>query len=48
LLIAMCAWCRRVRDPEGWHSQEAYIRRRIGSEFTHGICNDCMGRFSAL
>jgi peroxiredoxin (alkyl hydroperoxide reductase subunit C) len=41
-LIAMCAWCRRVRDHEGWHAPEAFIRRRTGSEFTHGICRDCL------
>jgi alkyl hydroperoxide reductase subunit AhpC len=45
-LIAMCAWCRRVRDAGGWHSQEAYIRRRTGNDFTHGICRDCMGGFT--
>lgn len=45
-LISMCAWCRRVRDQGGWHSQESYIRRRTGNEFTHGICGDCMGGFA--
>ena len=47
-LIAMCAWCRRVRDAGSWHTQETYIRRRIGNEFTHGICGDCMGGFNGL
>jgi peroxiredoxin (alkyl hydroperoxide reductase subunit C) len=47
-LIAMCAWCRRVRDAGSWHTQETYIRRRTGNEFTHGICGDCMGGFNGL
>ena len=47
-LIAMCAWCRRVRDAGGWHSQETFIRRRTGNEFTHGICGDCVGEFRGL
>ena len=41
-LIAMCAWCRRLRDEGQWHAPEAYIRHRTGSEFTHGICSDCL------
>ncbi len=41
-LIAMCAWCRRLRDQGQWHAPEAYIRHRTGSEFTHGICGDCL------
>lgn len=41
-LIAMCAWCRRVRDREAWYEQEAYIRHRTGADFTHGICDDCV------
>lgn len=47
-LIAMCAWCRRLRDTGGWHSPESYIRRRTGCDFTHGICHDCMGGFHGL
>jgi peroxiredoxin (alkyl hydroperoxide reductase subunit C) len=41
-LISMCAWCRRLRDEDGWHAAEAYIRRRTRSEFTHGICGECV------
>lgn len=46
-LIAMCAWCRRLRDGESWHDQESYIRRRTRADFTHGICHDCMHDQSA-
>jgi peroxiredoxin (alkyl hydroperoxide reductase subunit C) len=41
-LISMCAWCRRMRDDEGWHAAETYIARRTGADFTHGICPDCV------
>jgi lipoyl-dependent peroxiredoxin subunit C len=42
LLIRACAWCRRVKDDEGWHTPEAFIRRRTGHELTHGICTECL------
>ena len=42
-LLPMCAWCKRIRDDDGYWSQvEAYIGAHTGAEFTHGICPDCM------
>lgn len=41
-LLPICAWCKRVRDSEGyWNQVEAYFREHAGTEFTHGICPDC-------
>ena len=42
-LLPICAWCRRLRDDDGyWREVEAYFHKRAGVDFTHGICPDCM------
>jgi GAF domain-containing protein len=42
-LLPICAWCRRIRDDEGYWSQvESYFHKATGVEFTHGICPECL------
>lgn len=42
-LLPICAWCKNVRNDEGyWHRVEDYIRQFSKVEFTHGICPTCM------
>jgi GAF domain-containing protein len=42
-LLPICAWCKRIRDDQGYWSQvEAYLREHTGADFTHGICPDCL------
>ena len=42
-LLPICAWCKRIRDDQGYWSQvEAYLREHTGANFTHGICPDCL------
>ena len=42
-LLPICAWCKRIRDDQGYWSQvEAYFREHAGADFTHGICPDCL------
>jgi GAF domain-containing protein len=42
-LLPICAWCKRIRDDEGYWSQvEAYVHKATGADFTHGICPQCM------
>jgi GAF domain-containing protein len=42
-LLPICAWCKRIRDDQGYWSQvEAYIHQHTGADFTHGICPDCL------
>jgi len=44
-LLPICAWCRKVRDDDGyWTELEAYVRDRTRADFTHGICPDCKAR----
>ena len=41
-MLPICAWCKKIRNDEGyWQQIEAYIRTHSEVDFTHGICNDC-------
>ena len=41
-LIPMCAWCRQIRDENGyWKKVEQYISEHTDVEFTHGMCEEC-------
>ncbi len=47
-LLPICAWCKNVRDDEGyWRQIEAYMSAHSGAEFTHGICPPCEARITA-
>jgi GAF domain-containing protein len=47
-LLPICAWCKRIRDDEGYWSQvEAYIHKSTGADFTHGICPQCSEKAQA-
>jgi PAS domain S-box-containing protein len=42
-ILPICSYCRKVRDDENyWHTVENYVSRHTGSQFSHGICPDCM------
>lgn len=42
-LLPMCAWCKKVRDDEGyWEQVEEFFSRRTHIKFTHGVCVDCL------
>lgn len=41
-LLPICAWCRKVRDDDGyWRQLEDYFVAHSQVKFTHGICADC-------
>lgn len=41
-LLPVCAWCRRVRDDDGyWDTLEGYLSKHLKTTYTHGICADC-------
>ncbi len=45
-LLPICAWCKKLRDEEGyWKSVEAYISEHTKAEFTHGMCPECQSKF---
>ena len=47
-LLPICAWCKRIRDDEGyWDQVEAYFHKATGADFTHGICPQCSEKAQA-
>jgi len=41
-LLPICAFCKKVRDDQGyWKQVEAYVEEHSQVEFTHSICPDC-------
>jgi K+-sensing histidine kinase KdpD len=41
-LIPICAWCKKVRNEQGyWQQVEAYISENSDASFTHGMCAEC-------
>lgn len=41
--LPMCSYCRKIRDDEDfWLSVENYIARHTNTQFSHGICPECM------
>ena len=42
-LLPICAWCKQVRDDEGyWGEIETFVSARSDAQFTHSICPSCM------
>jgi hypothetical protein len=42
-LLPICAWCKKVRDDDGyWRQVEDYFAKKSQIQFTHGICLDCL------
>ncbi len=42
-LLPICASCKKIRDDKGYWSQiETYISRHVDTDFSHGICPDCV------
>ena len=47
-LLPICAWCKRIRDDEGyWNQVEAYFHKYAGADFTHTICPQCLEKLHA-
>ncbi|MGB9892399.1 MULTISPECIES: MASE3 domain-containing protein [Thermodesulfovibrio] len=41
-LIPICAWCKKIRNDEGyWMQLEKYLQEHTEAEFTHSICPEC-------
>jgi CheY-like chemotaxis protein len=40
--IPICAWCKKIRNIEGyWEQMEHYIEGHSQATFSHSICKDC-------
>lgn len=45
-LLPVCASCKKIRvDPEFWQDIERLVQERSKTEFTHGICRDCIRKY---
>ena len=41
-LLPICAWCKKVRDDEGyWLHVDTYLSSHTKATLTHGICREC-------
>jgi len=41
--LPICGYCKKVRDDKNyWQQIEQYIGTRTGTNFSHGICPECM------
>jgi PAS domain-containing protein len=44
-LLPICAWCKKIRDDQGYWSQlDSYLESHAGVMFTHGVCPDCYNK----
>lgn len=42
-ILPICSSCKKIRDDKGdWHFLEIYLRDHSQTEFSHGICPECM------
>lgn len=42
-LLPICAWCRKVRNSDGyWQQVERFFAERANVSFTHSICESCL------
>ena len=42
-LLPICMYCKRVRDDQDyWQQVESYIHTCTGTNFSHGICPECL------
>ena len=45
-LLPMCAWCKKVRDDQGYWSQiESFLHKHSEAELSHGLCPDCEAQY---
>ncbi|MBT4522549.1 MAG: hypothetical protein HOC23_21340 [Halieaceae bacterium] len=46
-ILPICSYCKNIRDDEGsWEQMEAYISSHSDTQFSHGICPDCLVKVS--
>ena len=44
-LLPICMYCKSIRDDKDyWHQIEAYIHHQTGTDFSHGICPNCLAK----
>ena len=47
-LLPICAWCKKIRDDQGyWNQLEGYLASHSGVVFSHGVCPECAEKVRA-
>ncbi|HNX97214.1 MAG TPA: PAS domain S-box protein [Candidatus Aminicenantes bacterium] len=47
-MLPICASCKKIRDDKGyWNQIEFYLRDHTDATFSHGLCPDCLAKFTA-
>ncbi len=42
-LLPVCAWCKKIRDDDGyWQQVEVYLSSHADVKVTHGMCTQCL------
>ena len=45
-ILPICSHCKKIRTPENtWEQMEKYISEHSDSEFSHGICPECLEKY---
>ena len=45
-ILPVCASCKKIRmDPEFWRDIKQFVQEHSKTEFTHGICPDCIRKY---
>jgi chemotaxis family two-component system sensor kinase Cph1 len=45
-LLPICSHCKKIRDDNGyWEQIDDYIAEHSDTEFSHGICPDCLDKY---
>lgn len=40
--ITICAWCRKIKSPDGWIPLAEFVMQGRVKRITHGVCQPCM------
>jgi CheY-like chemotaxis protein len=47
-LLPICMYCHSIRDDSNyWRQMEEYIHEQTGSDFSHGVCPQCLAKARA-
>jgi PAS domain S-box-containing protein len=46
-LLPICAWCKKIRDDQGyWQQIEHYLAQHTDAVFSHGLCPECYHKYA--
>lgn len=45
-ILPICMYCHKIRnDEESWERLDSYIQSHTDTEFSHGLCPDCLKKY---